>query len=109
MSGRAIAGGLELSCTFAEGSQAQSCVLLICPKGTGFEGSCVTTTIFRNPHDSSLMSTGQITNLQPGLYLVIALAELEKDGELTSLRRKTELELELLIYPPPQTTTSITG
>ena len=109
VSGRAIADGLELSCTFAEGSQAQSCILLICSKETGFEGSCVTTTIFRNPHDSLLMSIGQITSLQPGLYLIRALAEVERDGELTSLRRKTELELELLIYPPPQITTSITS
>ena len=29
VSGTAIAGGLELTCTFAEGSQAQHCILII--------------------------------------------------------------------------------
>ena len=34
---RAIPGGLELDCTFAEGSQAQSCILTVCRLENGME------------------------------------------------------------------------
>ena len=79
-----IPGGLELSCTFASGSQARSCVLTVCRVENEVidEGSCVNiSTITRNEQS---ISTQQITNLQPGhVYILKEVAEVESDGSVT--------------------------
>ena len=76
-------GGLELSCTFVNGSQAQSCVLTVCRVEDG--SSCLlTTTITRN--GGSLTFTEQVANLPPGMYTIRQVAEVERDGEVTVVR-----------------------
>ena len=99
MGGTAIAGGLELRCTFAEGSQAQSCILTVCRLESGALISCMNITINREDPQRS----GQIMNLQPGLYVVREVAEVESDGRVTTLNRRDVLELMSLLI----TTTSI--
>ena len=89
MSGTAIAGGLELSCTFAEGSKAQSCILTVCKMENGAAVSCMNIAINREDPQTS----GQITNLQPGLYVVREVAEVESKGRVTTLSRRDVLEL----------------
>ena len=89
MNGSAIAGGLELSCTFAEGSQAQSCILAICRMENSMEVSCMNITISREEPQIS----GRQTNLQPGLYVVREVAEVESDGQVTIHGRRDVLEL----------------
>ena len=108
MNGSAIAGGLELSCTFADGSQAQSCILTVCKMENDIivEGSCINTTITRDPQ--FLTSSGQLTNLQPGLYTISEVAEVESDGGVTIFRRRGEV-LEFMITKSPLTTTSTTS
>ena len=107
MNGSAIAGGLELSCTFADGSQAQSCILTVCKMENDIiaEGSCMNTTITRDLQ--SLTSSGQVTNLQPGLYTISEVAEAESDDVVTILRSAGQV-LRLMITEPPPTTTSTT-
>ena len=61
MSGTAIAGGLELNCTSAEGSQAQSCVLTVCRIENNTE-KCINLSIKRESPQKSSQPTG----LQPG-------------------------------------------
>ena len=79
----AISGGLNLSCTFVSGSQAQSCLLTVCSVEDG--SSCITnTTITRN--GGSPTFTKQVTNLPPGMYTVTQVAEKERDGEVTDVR-----------------------
>ena len=91
VSGTAIVGGLELNCTFAEGSQAQSCILSVCRIEKGILGSCTSIIIGRdNPQ-----TAGQISNLLPGLYAVRKVAEVESDGQITILERKNILELRI--------------
>ena len=107
VNGSAIAGGLKLSCTFADGSQAQSCILTVCKMENDIivEGSCINTTITRDPQ--FLTSSGQLTNLQPGLYAISEVAEVESDGIVTVLRSTGEA-LQFMITEPPPTTTSTT-
>ena len=79
----AIAGGLEQSCTFVSGSQAQSCLLTVCRVEDA--SSCITnTTITRN--GGSLTFTKLVTNLPPGMYTIRQVAEVERDGEVTVVR-----------------------
>ena len=91
MSGRAIPGGLELNCTFAEGSQAQSCILTVCRLENGMEEYCMNLTIVRE----NLQQSGQLTGLQPGLYTVKNVTEVESDGSMTFLRRTIDLQLNI--------------
>ena len=89
VSGRAIPGGLELDCTFAEGSQAQSCILTVCRLENGMEEYCMNLTIIRK----NLQQSKQLTGLQPGLYTVKNVTEVESDGSVTLLRRTVALQL----------------
>ena len=96
-----MTGGVELSCTFADGSQAQSCILTICKMENGFEGSCWNITISR----AESTKGQQVANLQPGLYTIIKVAEVESNGQLTIHKKINILELRV-IEPPPSTTIS---
>ena len=96
MSDRAIPGGLELDCPFAEGSRAQSCILTVCRLENGMEEYCMILTIVRESHQQS----GQLTGLQPGLYIVKNVTEVESDGSVTLLRRTVVLQL-TITEPPP--------
>ena len=100
MSGAARVGGLELNCTLAEGSQAQSCILNVCRIENGVLGSC--TNILTIGRDDP-QTAGRISNLPPGLYAVREVAEVESDGQITILERKNILELRI-----PDTIPSIT-
>ena len=95
-------GGLELSCTFAEGSQAQSCILTVCRLENGMEKYCRNVTINRE----RLQESGQLTGLQPGFYTLRNVIEIESDGSVTIQRRTDVLQLNIN-EPPP--TTSPTG
>ena len=76
----AIPGGLELSCTFLSGSQAQSCLLTVCRVEDGL--SCIPNiTITRN--GGSPTSTELVNDLQPGMYTIRQVAEVERDGNVT--------------------------
>ena len=88
-------GGVELSCTFAEGSHAQSCILSICRMEDDIEEPCMNITINREENTVN----GQIINLQPGLYIIREVAEVESDGQLTFHRKKNVLELR--VNEPP--------
>ena len=103
VSDRAIPGGLELDCTFAEGSQAQSCILTVCRLENGMEEYCMNLTIIRE----NLQQSGQLTGLQPGLYTVKNVAEVENDGSVTLFRRTVELQLN--ITPTIAPTGTISG
>ena len=103
MSGRAIPGGLELDCTFAEGSQAQSCILTVCRLENGMEEYCMNLTIVRESRQQSW----QLTGLQPGLYTVKKVTEVESNGSVTLHRRTDELQL-TITEPPPTTVTAPT-
>ena len=102
VSGIAIAGGLELSCTFAEGSQAQSCTLTIYKTMSlenGMEIFIVNITIGReNPQIS-----GRVSNLELGEYVVREVAEVESDGQVTIHKRRDVLKL-VITQPSPATT-----
>ena len=102
VSGTAIAGGLELSCTFAEGSQTQSCILTIYKTMSlenGMEMFTVNITISReNPQTS-----GRVSNLELGEYVVREVAEVESDGQVTTHRRRDVLKL-VITQPSPATT-----
>ena len=78
MSGRTIPGGLNLSCTFAEGSQAQSCILTVCTDSTEPE-ICRSINVSRRDPQTS----GHLIGLEPGLYTVREVAEIESDGQVT--------------------------
>ena len=97
MSGRAIAGGLELNCTFAEGSQAQSCILTVCRlvQENGMEEFCRNVTINRRV-------LGKV-GLQPGFYVVRNVIEVESDGSMT-IHGRIDVLLQLNIAEPPPTT-----
>ena len=101
MNGTVLPGGLEFNCIFAEGSQAQSCILTVCRMENGIEESCMNITISREDNTESQ----QISNLQPGLYTVREVIEVENDGQLTIHRKKNVLELSVT-EPPPSTTIS---
>ena len=100
VSGSAMAEGRELNCIFAEGSQAQGCILMICNSSL-----CINVTIRR---DSQSNFIEQVNQLQFGDYTVTAVAEIEEDGKVTSLRTKDALEL-MITFPPlePVTTESM--
>ena len=102
VSGRAIPGGLELDCTFAEGSRAQSCILTVCRLENVVEEYCMNLTSVKE----NLQKSGQLTGLQPGLYIVKNVTEVESDGSVTLLRRTDVLQL-TITEPPP--TTAPTG
>ena len=104
MSGRAIAGGLELSCSFAEGSQAQSCIVRVCRLENGMEEYCRNLTINRDPE--RLQESGQVTGLQPGFYTLRNVIEVENDGSMTIHGRTDILQLNIT---EPLSTTSPTG
>ena len=101
VSGRAIPGGLELDCIFAEGSRAQSCILTVCRLENGMEEYCINLTMVRE----NLQQIGQLTGLQPGLYMVKNVTEVESDGSVT-LHRRTDI-LQLTITEPPPTTAAM--
>ena len=104
VSGRALAGGLELSCTFAEGSQAQGCILTIYRiLENDMERFITNISISRvNPQTS-----GQVTNLDLGEYVVREVAEIESDGQVTIHTRRDVLKL-LVAEPAPITTSAST-
>ena len=90
--GRTIPGGLELSCTFAEGSQVQSCILTIYRiHKNGMEILIANVSIGREKPQAS----GQVSNLRLGEYVVREVAEVESDGEVTIHRRRDVLKLVL--------------
>ena len=99
VSGRAIPGGLNLSCTFVEGSQAQSCILTVCIDGTRPE-ICRSINVSREDPQTS----GHLIGLEPGLYTVREVAEIESDGQVTVHIRRDVLKLQ--ITKPLSTTTS---
>ena len=104
VSGRAIPGGLELDCTFAEGSRAQSCILAVCRLENGMEVYCYSMNL-TNVREN-LQQSGQLAGLQPGLYTVKNVTEVESDGSVT-LHRRTDV-LQLTITEPPTTVTALT-
>ena len=105
MSGRATPGGLELDCTFAEGSQAQSCILTVCRLENGMEEYCMNLTIVRE----NLQQSRQLTGLQPGLYAVKDVTEVESNGSVTLLRKIIILQLNITESPPTTAPTGITS
>ena len=52
----------------------------------------------------SLQQSVQLTGLQPGLYTVKNVTEVESDGSVTLLRRTVELQLNITSTEPPPTT-----
>ena len=99
VSGRAISGGLELSCTYAEESQAQSCILEIC-NSIITNGSCRNVIIARGSQLSD--------HTQPGMYTVTVVGEIEKNGEITSIKiHDNNIPLQYMIIVPPLVTTLI--
>jgi hypothetical protein len=62
------------------------------------EEYCMNFTIVRG----SLQQNGQLTGLQPGVYTVKNVTEVENDGSMT-LHRRTDI-LQLNITEPPPTT-----
>ena len=105
MSGRAIAGGLELSCIFAEGSQARSCILSIYRiLEIGTDRFVVNVSISREDSRSS----GQVVNLELGEYVIREVAEVESNGQVTIHNRRDILKLMVNESAPPTTSESTT-
>ena len=104
MSGRAIPGGIELSCTFAEGSQAQTCIItLYRTVENDMEIFIMNISISReNPQIS-----GRVSNLELGLYIIREVAEVESDGQVTIHNRRNVLEFSVT-EPAPITTSDPT-
>ena len=98
VSGSATAEGRELNCIYAEGSQAQSCVLLICNSSL-----CILSVIIPRDYQSNFIE--QVNQLQFGDYTIIAVAEIDEDGEVTSLRTRAALEL-MITFPPLEVITT---
>ena len=98
MSGSQVADGLEFNCTFAEGSQAQSCILTVCKIEEG--EFCKTITISRNPQ--STIATVLVNNLPPGIYVIREVGEVEHDGTVTLLSQR-ELVTICIEIPPART------
>ena len=103
MSGRAIAGGLELSCTFAEGSQAQSCVLSIYRILENNGDRFITNISISRENPQAI---GILANLDLGDYVVRDIAEVERDGQMTIHIRIDELELSVIESAPVTTSAS---
>ena len=100
MIGRAIVGGLELSCIFAEGSQAQSCTLSIYRiLDIGMDKFIVNVSINRE----NLRSSGQVLNLELGEYVIREVAEVESDGQVTIHKRTDIIKLTVTLAPPATT------
>ena len=107
VSGSAIAGGLELSCTFATGSQARSCVMTI----SGLRDDCnritdENVTIARS--NNLLTSSGQKTVFCLGVYTITEVFEVESDGTVTTVESIDPLPIEVTDLPPVTTTSSTT-
>ena len=104
MSGSPIAGGLELSCTFATGSQARSCVLTVCrvEDNSILKESCTYSTISRN--NNLLTSVKHEPISTSGMYGIVQVGEVESNGRVTVV----ELMSEISIYLPPVSTTPTT-
>lgn len=103
MSGIAVPGGLELNCTFSEGSQAQSCILTIYRiLENGMDIFMKNINISRV--DPLLALSGRVLNLDLGEYVVREVAEVESDGQVTIHSRRDVLKL--VITEPALTTTS---
>ena len=105
MSGSAIAGGLELSCTFATESQARSCVLTI----SGLDDDCIwitieNVTIARS--NNLLTSSGQKTVFCLGVYTITEVFEVESDGTVTVVESIDPLQIEITDLPPVSTISS---
>ena len=94
----ALPGGLELSCTFAHGSQARGCMLKVCRD----KGSCVNITITRSAQALTSSTTHDVN--QPGLYSIREVIEVESDGETTVVRLIEEANVTMLA-----TTTAAAG
>ena len=92
MSGSATPVARELSCTYADGSQVQGCIVMIC--NIIPVAPCPNVTITRDSQ-----SNEQVNNLPPGMYTVTAVAEIEEDGKVTSLRTRDALELMIIFSP----------
>ena len=103
VSGIATPGGLELSCTFADGSQAQSCILTIYQiLENGIKIFIANITISReNPQVS-----GGIANLELGEYVIREVIEVENDGQLTIHRRRDVQKLVITELAPATTSES---
>ena len=101
VSGTAIPGRVELSCTFVEGSQVKNCILTIYRTlQNGVEIFIANVTITReNPQTSRCVS-----NLELGEYVIRQVTEVESDGQVTIHRRRYVLSL--MITEPAPTTTS---
>ena len=98
-----IPSGLELSCTFVSGSQAQSCLLTVCSVEDG--SSCIlSTTITRN--GGSLTFTKLVTNLPAGMYTIRQVTEVERDGEVTVVRGIDVGEVHVIDTPTMSATQS---
>ena len=106
VSASAIAGGLELSCTFATGSQARSCVLTVCrvEDNSILKESCTYSTISRN--NNSLTSIKQEPISTSGMYSIVQVGEVESSGRVTVVELMGEISI---LYLPPVSTTSTPG
>ena len=107
VSGSAIVGGLEISCTFATGSQARSCVLTI----SGLVDDCnwitnQNVTIARS--NNLLTSSRQKTVFCLGVYTITEVFEVESDGTVTTVESVGPLQIEVTDLPPVTTTSSTT-
>ena len=100
----AIASGLNLSCTFAEGSTAQGCILTVCKVETerNEENSCTNITVVRNRQTSS--SDFQVTTLEPGIYTITQVQEIESDGVITTVQLENSINVSVEQPSHPSTT-----
>ena len=98
----AIAGGLELNCVFAEGSQAQSCILTIYMI---LEGGMDTIIASVSINRGNSQENRQVLNLDLGEYVVRSVAEVESDGQVTTHRRRDILKVS--VTEPTPATSSI--
>ena len=94
MSGSQVADGLEFNCTFAEGSQAQSCILTVCNNMEEWE-FCKNVTVSRSPQ--STIATVLLNNLPPGIYVIREVGEVERDGTVTFLSQRELVIIDLEI------------
>ena len=105
MSGTAIAGGLELSCTFAEGSQTQSCILTIYRTLENGVGIFIANMTINRSSRENPQTSGWISNLELGEYVIRQVTEVESNGQITIHRRRDVLYL-MITEPAPTTSES---
>ena len=109
VNGAAIPGGLELSCTFAEGSQAQSCILTVCTMyAIGMEEFCMNITI----GNEGTQTSRRVSNLALGEYVITKVAEVERDDQVTTHRGINVIKFSITESAPATTsepTMSIPG